>query len=93
MATTKKETTPGRAESKNQKHHNRVKTQKQQVLSELKLHKSKGVTSWDLIEKYHITRASAYIWELRHKDGLQIAGKQEIGENGAHYTRYILEGK
>lgn len=72
------------------KHEERISTQRQLVLAELKKKGRRGVTSWDLIEKYHITRASAYIWQLRHKYGLDIVSQREVSDSGAWYVRYIL---
>ena len=93
MSATKKETAAtGEAtiSKQQQKKSNTNPSQKQIVLRELKLHKGKGITSWDLIMKHRITRLGARIWELRHKDGLDIESKIEYTADGKRYCRYVL---
>lgn len=68
-------------------------TQCDMVLEHLKEHGS--ITSWDAFEQYGITRLSAYIWTLRHEDGIAIAkemrsGKNRYGEK-THFASYRLE--
>lgn len=66
-------------------------TQKQVVLRELQKCTKKGVTSWDFITKYHITRAASYVCLLR-KEGHKIESKNEHGEGSIVYSRYFYKG-
>ena len=75
---------------KQQPKNTKKKTQKQIVLAELQRCTKKGVTSWDFITKHHITRAAAYVCELR-KEGYQIASKDE-GEGSIRWSRYFYQG-
>ena len=61
--------------------------QKALILAHLKLFGS--ITSWDAIERFHITRLSEYIRQLRREDGWIIDDKFE--SNGdKHWKRYYL---
>lgn len=70
---------------------NRPATQKQVVLRELKRCTKKGMTAWDFITKFHITRASAYVCMLR-KEGHKIDSVNEHGEGSVVYSRYFYKG-
>lgn len=67
---------------------NTKKTQLQVVLQELRKCTRKGITSWDMIVKHHITRTAAYICTLK-KMGYGIEAKSETA-NGQTYSRYWL---
>ena len=63
------------------------------VLNHLK--KYGKITSWEAIEKYKATRLSAIIYNLRHKEGMNIESqntfyKTEDGTTGS-YATYILK--
>lgn len=62
------------------------KSQKQQVLAHLKKHGS--ITSWDAIQKYHITRLAAIIFLLRD-EGNKIFAQIEK-KDGKRWARYTL---
>ena len=47
------------------------------------------ITQWRAIERYHITRLSAHIFDLKHEFGLNIASDW-LTMNGKRYTRYTL---
>ena len=62
------------------------KSQKQQVIAHLKKHGS--ITSWEAIQKYHITRLAAIIFDLR-EEGNKIFTRNETG-NGKKWAKYLL---
>ena len=61
-------------------------TQKQQVLAHLKKHGS--ITSWDAIQKYHITRLAAIIFILREDGNKIFTSNQKKG--GKKWAKYML---
>jgi len=66
-------------------------TQNQTILKHLKTRK-RGITSWQAIEKYHITRLAARINDLRD-NGLRIADTWESGirhNRKVRWKRYFL---
>lgn len=65
-----------------------MKTQLEKVSNHLK--KKKSITSWEAIQKYHITRLSQYILCLR-KEGLKIESKWVNPLKGNRYVKYILK--
>jgi hypothetical protein len=67
-------------------------TQFEIIQSELKRNRSKGVTSWDVIEKYGITRLAHYIHKLR-SSGWRITDFYECDpEDVTHkWKRYIYK--
>ena len=66
----------------------KYETQKSMVLYHLKNQKS--ITSWEAITKYHITRLSAIIYDLR-QEGYDIQSTRERNEEtGTNYARYTL---
>ncbi len=68
----------------------KYETQKSMVLYHLKNQPS--LTSWEAIMKYHITRLSAVIYDLRH-EGYEIQTIREHNEEtGSNYARYTLIG-
>ena len=68
----------------------KYETQKSMVLEHLKHDHS--ITSWGAIMKYHITRLSAVIYDLRH-EGYDIQTTREYNEKtGSNYGRYTLIG-
>lgn len=65
-----------------------METQDLIVLRHLKQHRH--ITSWEAITKYHITRLSAKIYNLRQL-GYHINSVYEQNEEtGANYVRYFL---
>jgi hypothetical protein len=66
-------------------------TQKQVVLDYLKANKAKGITSWDAIVKFGITRLAHYIHLLRIS-GYRIRDQYEFNvDNPSHkWKRYYL---
>ena len=48
------------------------------------------ITSWEAIQKYHITRLSAIIHTLRHEEGMNISSSNKLAENGKNYAEYKL---
>jgi len=65
-----------------------METQDLIVLRHLKQHRH--ITSWEAITKYHITRLSAKIYNLRQL-GYNITSQYERNdETGANYVRYFL---
>lgn len=62
-------------------------TQEKVVLAEL-MKRKKGITSWDMITKYGITRLSAHIHRLRRR-GYEIISTMEPSKDG-YFARYIL---
>lgn len=64
-------------------------TQNIKILNHLK-HDS--ITSWEAWEKYHVTRLSARIYDLKQL-GYDIRSvREENDETGSHYARYFLLG-
>lgn len=63
-----------------------LNTQKEQVFNHLKEHGS--LTSWDAITRYHITRLSEYIHQLRN-EGLRVEDVWET-DGIKHWKRYLL---
>ena len=63
-------------------------SQKEQVLNHLKVYGR--ITSWEAIEKYHITRLSEYIRSLRNDDGINIPDEWKEN-NGKRFKEYRLE--
>lgn len=64
-----------------------MESQNQTILNHLKTHKQ--ITSWEAIQKYHITRLSARIFDLKEK-GYDIRSISERDENNNPYARYVL---
>ena len=62
-------------------------TQKLKVLNHLRTHKN-GITSWEAITNYHVTRLAAYIGFLK-EDGHTIEAVREQ-HNNKSYARYFL---
>ena len=48
------------------------------------------ITSWEAIQKYHITRLSAIIHTLRHEVGMNISSSDKRAENGKNWVEYKL---
>jgi hypothetical protein len=69
-----------------------MSTQLETVKAELKRRKGKGLTSWDVIEKYGITRLAHYIHMLR-TSGWRIGDFYECDpDNVTHkWKRYIYK--
>jgi hypothetical protein len=69
-----------------------MSTQFEIVQSELKRSRAKGITSWDVIEKYGITRLAHYIHKLR-SSGWRITDFYECDpDNVTHkWKRYIYK--
>lgn len=89
MEGNKKERATARAtQSQNQVNDTTKKPQWQVVLDELCTCGTKGITSWDMIVKHHITRTAAHICTLK-KFGYEIVAKNETN-NGVNYSRYWL---
>ena len=67
-------------------------TQFEIIQSELKRSRAKGITSWDVIEKYGITRLAHYIHKLRC-EGWRITDFYECDpDNVTHkWKRYIYK--
>jgi hypothetical protein len=63
-------------------------TQKEQVLKCLKKKRKKGITSWDAITNFHITRLADVIFKLK-TEGHDIFTIIEKAE-GKKWARYIL---
>lgn len=68
-------------------------TQNKVILKYLQSHK-RGVTSMDAFEKFHITRLSARVFDLR-KMGYPIQTIREVKNDAdgqtIQYARYVLE--
>mgnify|MGYP003137553937 CR=1 FL=1 len=62
-------------------------TQLEQVKLHLEEHNT--ITSWDAIQKYHITRLSALIWILRHEHKMDINSDWKSNTN-ASWVEYRL---
>ena len=64
---------------------------KEKVLTHLNTYGS--ITPYEAIERYHMTRLSARIWELRNKDGLNIPDETVYARKSdgtpTHYKRYF----
>lgn len=69
-----------------------MSTQIETVKSELKRSRAKGITSWDVISKYGITRLAHYIHKLRC-EGWRITDFYECDpDNVTHkWKRYIYK--
>lgn len=65
-----------------------MNTQKETILNWLKKFKKKGITSWEAIQEFHITRLADVIFQLK-ADGHEIFTIMER-ENGKKWARYIL---
>jgi hypothetical protein len=63
-------------------------TQKEQVMTWLKKKRKKGITSWDAITNFHITRLADVIFKLK-SEGHEILTIIEKAE-GRQWARYIL---
>lgn len=63
-------------------------TQKNLVFNHLKSYGR--ISSWEAIEKYHITRLSEYIRTLRHDDLINITDEWKEN-NGKRFKEYHLE--
>lgn len=63
-------------------------TQKERVLAWLKKKRKKGITSWDAITNFHITRLADVIFQLK-AEGHEIFTIIEKAE-GKKWARYIL---
>ena len=54
----------------------------------------KKITSWDAIQLYRATRLSAIIYNLRHKQGMNILSVdkpfQDVNGEKSYFTEYIL---
>lgn len=50
-----------------------------------------GITTFDAINKYGITRLSAKIHILRHRYGYNIVNEDFVGEGGYTFARYKLK--
>lgn len=61
--------------------------QVEQVRKHLKKHGR--ITTWTAFTRYHITRLSARIWDLRNIYGMSIGDKLET-KNKKHYTVYFI---
>ena len=73
-----------------------IMTQKELIINHLKANK-KGITSMEAIEKYGATRLSGIIYQLKHKDNLNIVTETEIVKtryrNATPIARYkLVEG-
>lgn len=65
-----------------------METQDLIVLRHLKQHRH--ITSWEAITKYHITRLSAKIYNLREQGYTINSVYERNEETGANYVRYFL---
>ena len=67
-------------------------TQRQKILRHLQVYGK--ITTREAFINYGITRLSARIWDLRHKEGILISGtmKQSVNRFGepVHYMEYKL---
>lgn len=69
-------------------------TQKEMVREYLEKHGS--ITSWQAITEMHITRLSAHIHSLKHKDGLKIDAElitEHKDGRAVRYTKYTMEAQ
>ena len=71
-----------------------LKTQKDAILTHLKRYGR--ISSMTAINRYGVTRLSAVIWTLRHKDGYDILATSETRKNRfgntTTYSVYQLRG-
>ena len=55
-----------------------------------------SITSLEAIKEFGNTRLSASIWQLRHKDGIEIDSITETSKNrygeDTHFSRYFIKG-
>lgn len=65
-----------------------AKSQLKQIKEHLQWYDT--ITSWEAIQKYHITRLSAIIYTLRHEEGMNITSTNKLAENGKNYAEYKL---
>lgn len=65
-----------------------AKSQLKQIKSHLEWYDT--ITSWEAIQKYHITRLSAIIHTLRHEVGMNISSSDKRAENGKNWVEYKL---
>lgn len=65
-----------------------LKSQTDQVLEFLQ-HNPKGITSWQAIKIFNITRLAAHVGFLK-KRGYVIQPINESDDKGKHWTRYVL---
>tara|TARA_Y100001963_G_C6704094_1_gene411010 strand:+ start:219 stop:470 length:252 start_codon:yes stop_codon:yes gene_type:complete len=65
-----------------------AKSQLKQIKSHLEWYDT--ITSWEAIQKYHITRLSAIIYTLRHEVGMNISSSDKRAENGKNWVEYKL---
>jgi hypothetical protein len=65
-----------------------METQKERILAWLKKKRKKGITSWDAITNFHITRLADVIFKLK-AEGHEIFTIIEKAE-GKKWARYIL---
>ena len=65
-----------------------AKSQLKQIKEHLQWYDT--ITSWEAIQKYHITRLSAIIHTLRHEEGMNISSSNKMAENGKKYAEYKL---
>lgn len=68
------------------------RTQDDIVLAHLKRFSKRGITSMEAFSKYHITRLSAKIFNLK-KAGHKIVTIYETNDDGVTYGRYVLKEK
>jgi hypothetical protein len=64
------------------------RTQIEQVLSHLK--KKKTITSWQAIERYHITRLAHYIYVLKEHYRINTIIEKA---DGHRWAKYIYQGE
>ena len=68
-----------------------MKTQKEEVLSYLKKHKS--ITSWEAIQEFHITRLAAIIHDLKYDGNSIIMERMKDDVTGKTWAKYkFLKG-
>ena len=65
-----------------------AKSQLKQIKSHLEWYDT--ITSWEAIQKYHITRISAIIHTLRHEVRMNISSSDKRAENGKNWVEYKL---
>ena len=64
-------------------------TQREMVLDYMK--KNGGITPWEAIKEFGITRLGARIWELKNNEGVRI--KKETVTNKNRYGRHVSYAK
>lgn len=73
-----------------------IMTQKELIINHLKANK-KGITSMEAIEKYGATRLSGIIYDLKHRDNLNIITERITVQTiygTTQIARYkLIEGK